>query len=143
IDAHETAFPALAARVRDGLNGGTSGADVAIVNLNRRSLLSDGGDPNKAVFDRMIARMTDPDLWRACEDCALAAQCYARHNARTFNHASLGTKISARLRMLYRLTELRGTQHITVRDVQSALAFMLTSGRNCAQIHDLYAGDHV
>src|SRR5207244_411116 len=49
IDAHETAFPALAARVRDGLNGGTSGAAVAIVNLHRRSLLSDGGDPNKAV----------------------------------------------------------------------------------------------
>ncbi|MGH3601029.1 MAG: hypothetical protein ACRDQH_12290, partial [Pseudonocardiaceae bacterium] len=53
--------------------------------------------------------------------------------------SSAGPKITARLRRLYRLTELRGTQHITVRDVQSALAFMLTSGRDCTQIHRLYA----
>jgi serine/threonine protein kinase len=143
MNAHQPDFPALAMRVREGLNGETNDEDVAIINLNRRSLLHDGGDPDGGVFDRMVARMTDPDLWRACDDCALATKCYARHNARTFAHASLGAKIAARLRMLYRLTELRGTQHITVRDVQSALAFMLTSGRDCAQIHDLYAGDHV
>ena len=64
--------------------------------------------------------------------------CYAPHNARTFAHPSAGPKVTARLRDLYRLVHLRGQLHITLRDLRSALAFMLTSGRDCAQIHELY-----
>jgi serine/threonine protein kinase len=143
LDAHQARFPALAERVHAELDGGAGDQGVAVINLNRRSLLYDHDELHGAVFDRMLARMTNPMRWEACDTCELANRCYARHNARTFAHASAGPKITARLRSLYQLTELRGTQHITIRDVQSALAFTLTSGRDCAQIHELYAGDHV
>ena len=75
---------------------------------------------------------------RPAQGCELARTCYAPHNARTFAHPSAGPKVTRRLRDLYRLVHLRGQLHITLRDLRSALAFMLTSGRDCAQIHELY-----
>lgn len=143
IDTHHSRFPALAAQVRSGLDGRVGELGIAVVNLNRRSLLVDQDELNGAVFDRMLSRMAHPIHWDACDTCELATKCFARHNARTFAHTSAGPKIGARLRELFRLTELRGTQHITIRDVQSALAFMFTSGKDCKQIHELYSGGHV
>lgn len=142
LNVHAEDFPALANLVRAGLAGAPVDATIAIINLNRRSLLQARPDSVGPVFDRMVARMTDPALWQACNSCALVDRCYARHNAQTFAHGSLGPKITSRLRTLFQVSELRGTQHHTMRDTQSALAFMLTSGRDCAEIHDLYAGDH-
>ncbi|MGH3272927.1 MAG: hypothetical protein ACRDNZ_01195, partial [Streptosporangiaceae bacterium] len=94
------------------------------------------------VFDRVLSQLTHERHWAACDGCELARTCYAPHNARTFAHASAGPKVTRRLRDLYRLVHLRGQLHITLRDLRSALAFMLTSGRDCAQIQELYrAGD--
>ena len=83
-------------------------------------------------------QLTSERLWAACAGCELARTCYAPHNARTFAHPSAGPKVTGRLRDLYRLVHLRGQLHVTLRDLRSALAFMLTSGRDCAQIHELY-----
>jgi serine/threonine protein kinase len=141
LSTHADRFPALADLVEEGLGGGTAPGPVLVVNLNRRSLLIAGDELDGPVFDRLLERMTHENHWEACASCALADSCYARHNAVTFAHPSAGATIRARLRRLFRLTELRGLSHLTVRDVQSALAFMLTSDRTCAQIHELYSGD--
>src|SRR5262249_11036921 len=73
--------------------------------------------------------------------CSLAAACYARHNAQTLANDGVGPKIVTRLRTLFSVTALRGVQHLTMRDIGSALAYLLTSGRSCEEIHQLYAGD--
>lgn len=140
LTTHTERFPALADLVAAGLDGQKTPEPVLVVNLNRRSLLVDADELDGPVFDRLLARMTHENHWEACGSCALADTCYARHNALTFGHPSAGATIRARLRRLFRLTELRGLVHLTVRDVQSALAFMLTSARTCAQIHELYSG---
>ena len=128
--------------VRDGLAGqGIRAGDIAVVNLNQRSLVAaagDAGEPGTPVFDRVLAELTSERFWAACEGCDLVRTCYAPHNARTFAHPSAGPKVTDRLRDLYRLVHLRGQLHITLRDLRSALAYMLTSGRDCAQIHELY-----
>lgn len=134
LAAHAGQFTELAPAVRAGLAGETRGGVVAVVNLNQRSLVA-GDEP---VFDRVLAQLTSERNWAACAACELVRTCYAPHNARTFAHPSAGPKVTRRLRDLYRLVHLRGQVHITLRDLRSALAFMLTSGRNCAQIHDLY-----
>ncbi len=87
--------------------------------------------------------MTHDRFWEACASCDLVNSCYVPHNVRTLAHPSAGPKIVKRLRELYRLAHLRGRMHITVRDLRSALAFTLTSGRDCAQIHELYRGDDI
>ncbi len=86
----------------------------------------------------MIGVMTDAKHWAACSSCDLAPRCYARHNAQTFAHPAAGPQVTERLASLYRMTHLRGRLHITLRDLRSALAYTLTSGRDCAQIHELY-----
>jgi serine/threonine protein kinase len=141
LTTHRERFPALSERVWQGLDGSGAPAPVLVVNLNRRSLLSEQNELDGPVFDRLLNRMTLEHHWEACDSCPLARTCYARHNALTFRHPSAGPKIRSRLRQLFQLTELRGLQHLTIRDVQSALAFMLTSARSCEQIHELYGGD--
>jgi hypothetical protein len=39
---------------------------------------------------------------------------------------------------LYAITHLRGRMHITLRDLRSALAYMLVGTRDCDEIHELY-----
>ncbi len=154
LTAHQDRFPALSEHVRrefsdrDGGAPGllaserdTAAEPVLVVNLNRRSLLSGQDEEIGTVFDRLLSRMAHENHWAACGSCPLVSTCYARHNALTFSHPSAAPKVMARLRRLYRLTELRGILHLTVRDVQSALAYMITSGRSCAQIHELYRSD--
>ena len=141
VSTHEQRFPTLAKRVRTGLAGAAEDGPIAVINLNRRSLLTEVDDLEAPVFDRLLARMTDSRRWEACWGCSLAATCYARHNAQTFANEGVGPKIVARLRTLFSMTALRGVQHLTMRDIGSALAYLLTSGRSCEEIHQLYAGD--
>jgi serine/threonine protein kinase len=142
LAAHEGRFGGLARLAKTGLTGQPAAGDIVVVNLNRRSLVADQDKAGGPVFDRVLAELTRERFWAACEKCELARTCYAPHNARTFAHPSAGPKITRRLRELYRLAHLRGQMHITIRDLRSALAFMLTSGRDCTQMHELYrAGD--
>lgn len=141
LTEHGNQFTALMETVHNGLTGQAPGGDIAVVNLNQRSLVAatgDKGEPGPPVFDRVLAELTSERRWAACESCDLVRTCYAPHNARTFAHPSAGPKITARLRELYRIVHLRGQLHVTLRDLRSALAYMLTSGRDCAQIHELY-----
>jgi serine/threonine protein kinase len=138
LAAHDTEFAELANAVQAGLTGAAARDGVAVVNLNRRSVVAVADELNGSIFARMLARMTHENFWAACESCELVKTCYAPHNARTLSHPSAGPKIVSRLQELYTLAHLRGRLHITVRDLRSALAFMLTSGRDCAEIHELY-----
>ena len=82
--------------------------------------------------------MSQQEYWEACEKCDLKGKCYAYHNAKTFQDPIAGPKVIERLKMLYTITHLRGRLHITMRDLRSALAFMLVGTRDCDGIHQLY-----
>ncbi|MFI9463270.1 methylation-associated defense system protein kinase MAD6 [Streptomyces xiamenensis] len=138
-------YPHLARLVNLGLAGRDTGATVAVVNLNTRDVAIRPTDAEgvpqdgESLLERMVARMTHERFWEDCASCDIAATCYARHNAQTFQHPSAGPQAMRRLRRIYELTQLRGKLHITLRDLRSALAFTLTSGRDCAEIHQLHA----
>ncbi|MFI7647019.1 protein kinase [Micromonospora sp. NPDC049460] len=141
LSTEEKAYPKLADLVRAGLRGEPTPARTVVVNLNRRSLLAPTSELQESIFDRLLIRLTDERYWSACGGCALERTCYARHNALTFAHPTAGPQIRERLRDLYRLADLRGRLHMTMRDLRSAFAYMLTSGRDCASIHQLYAAN--
>lgn len=138
-------YPRLAKLVNLGLSGRDTGQAVAVVNLNARDVTARPSDTDgtpqdgESLLERMADRMTHERFWEDCVGCDLAETCYARHNAQTFQHPSAGPQAKRRLRRIYELTQLRGKLHITLRDLRSALAFTLTSGRDCAEIHQLYA----
>lgn len=137
LATHEADFPALAALVRRAFATGETEAAVAVVNLNLRSVVApaEGG----SILERTLLNMTRAENWAACEGCDLKSSCYALHNARSFQDEIAGPRLIERLKTLYTMAHLRGRLHITMRDLRSALSFMLIGNRDCAEIHSLYA----
>lgn len=137
LAAHEREFTALAGLVRRGFASGQAESGVVVVNLNLRSVVAD--TDSGSILERTLQRMTAPEHWQACEHCDLKTTCYALHNARSFQDEIASPRLTERLKTLYTMTHLRGRLHITMRDLRSALSFMLIGNRDCADIHQLYA----
>jgi serine/threonine protein kinase len=135
---HEEEFPLLAMQIQRGLAGATPEGGIALINLNLRSVIAEAEEGQPSILERLIARMTQQEYWQACEKCDLKGKCYAYHNARTFQDSVAGRKVIERLKMLYTITHLRGRLHITMRDLRSALAYMLVGTQDCDGIHQLY-----
>lgn len=135
---HEEDFPLLAKQIQQGLAGADPENGIAVINLNLRSVVAEPEEGQPSILERLIARMSQQDYWQACEKCDLKGKCFAYHNARTFQDPVAGPKVIERLKMLYTITHLRGRLHITMRDLRSALAFMLVGTRDCDGIHQLY-----
>jgi serine/threonine protein kinase len=141
LTTHESDFPALTALVRRAFATGEIEPKVAIVNLNLRSVVAP--DEGGSILERTLKSIVNPNHWAACEQCDLKDSCYALHNARSFQDEIAGPRLIERLKTLYTMTHLRGKLHITMRDLRSALSFMLIGNRDCAEIHSLYAtGQH-
>lgn len=135
---HEEEFPLLARQIQEGLAGNALEDGIAVINLNLRSVVANPGEDQLSILERLLIRLSQPEFWRACDKCDLKAKCYAYHNASTFRDPVAGPKVIERLKMLYTITHLRGRLHITMRDLRSALAFMLVGTRDCDGIHQLY-----
>jgi serine/threonine protein kinase len=135
---HEEEFPLLAKQIQQGLAGASPEGGIAVINLNLRSVVAEPEKGQASILERLVARMSQQEYWQACEKCDLKGKCYAYHNARTFQDPVAGPKVTQRLKMLYTMTHLRGRLHITMRDLRSALAFMLVGTRDCDGIHQLY-----
>lgn len=145
LAAHERDFPALTALVRRAFATGEAESGVAVVNLNLRSVVADDASNAEggSILERTLRSIVRPENWAACEQCDLKDSCYALHNARSFQDEIAGPRLLERLKMLYTMAHLRGRLHITMRDLRSALSFMLIGNRDCGEIHALYAsGKH-
>ena len=131
-------FPLLAKYVEQGLAGGENSDGISVINLNMRSVVSEPSAGKDSILERIIKKITEKKYWLACENCDLKDRCYVFHNARTLQDTAAGPKVIERLKMLYTIVHLQNRMHITMRDLRSALAFMLVGTRNCDSIHQLY-----
>ena len=142
LDEYRERFPRLITIVQQGLKGNNLAAKTILINLNLRSVVADLGENNKeennSIYDRLIRRFTKPEFWQACSNCDLQNKCYIYHNAQTFGDRKMGAKVIARLKTLYTLTHFRSRLHITLRDLRSALAYMLVGTKDCDGVHQLY-----
>jgi serine/threonine protein kinase len=110
---------------------------LLIVNLNLRAVVA-VGEQGKSILDQMLDRLAVPALWSKCAMCDLAKQCYAKFNADSLNDPNYGVQIRERLKMLFQIAHLRRRLHITIRDLRSALAFIIAGTADCDEIHALY-----
>jgi serine/threonine protein kinase len=141
VDFLETSrdkFPALLALVEEGLRTGEDRNGIAVINLNWRSVVASPISEDNSILERQLRTLVKPKFWQACQSCDLKDKCYVHHNAQTFQDPTAAPQVIERLKTLYTLSHLRGRLHITIRDLRSALSFMLTSARSCGEIHDLY-----
>ena len=139
LSGNSKEFPALKSLVEESLKDGLLQNEVAVVNLNMRDILASTQTQPQSIFVRIIGKMTSAKLWQGCDYCALKDKCYVKHNVATFQDEQTGPKVIERLSYLYKLTSLRNQLHITMRDLRSALSYMLVGEYSCAEIKDIYA----
>jgi serine/threonine protein kinase len=138
LSEHQQLFPRLTELAHAGLEGTGAAKRVVVINLNLRSIVADQGEQHTSIFDNLLRRMLNKQLWQPCASCDLKNRCYIYHNARTLMDPVAGARTIERLKILYTITHLRGQLHITLRDLRSALAYMLVGTRDCNDVHALY-----
>jgi hypothetical protein len=111
-------------------------SSVWVVDLKQRSYVDLAPNPEQpSVMRQMLASLTAEQHWSICKLCSASPVCPIYSNA-----VALGSKLpdSApdQLEQLLLLAHLRGERHITVRDLSSGLALLITGDLGCADIHD-------
>jgi len=135
-------FLTLSDIVDEGLKTGKITNKIAVINLNNRSIVATSQEDPESIFVRLIKKILSPENWNPCESCTLNNRCYIRHNILTLQDETAGPQIIHRLETLYKFTHLRGQTHITLRDLRSALAYLVTSNRTCQMIKSLYESEN-
>ncbi|MCX6020545.1 MAG: hypothetical protein NTZ05_02220 [Chloroflexi bacterium] len=110
---------------------------VWVIDLKRRSyvrLRPDADTPS--VMRRVLARLTAAKEWEDCGGCVAQDACPILRNARRLGDAGDGAP-AERLERLLLLAHLRGQRHTTMRDLRSALAYLITADLGCREVHVL------
>ncbi len=134
FNRYEAQFPWLAKHVRQARQTlFPEASPVWVVDLKRRAFVRfPGADVSEAsIFARILQSLVAPEQWKICESCTAQAICPIRQNA-----AALRKKRTQQaLEHLLLLTHLRRHRHMTMRDLRSALAYVITGNADCAFIH--------
>ncbi|GCE27574.1 protein kinase [Dictyobacter alpinus] len=113
--------------------------DVWLVDMKQRAFVSLPGEEEHSIFKPMLSSFVKPQHWTICESCSAQDICPIRKNA-----IALKKKVVANhLEYLFLLIHLRRQRHITMRDLRSAVSYILTGNKSCQDIHDLNEGTEI
>lgn len=108
---------------------------VALVDLKSRCLTAER-DIESPLFERVLLVILEHPGWKECERCKARTACIIRFNRDSLADERNGAVMRARLARLFHLTHLRGTRHTTIRDLRSALSYVIAGVRSCKEIHE-------
>lgn len=106
---------------------------LMVINLNHRSVTARTAD-EPSLFARQIKKFTRHDFWHMCSGCPVADRCFIKYNVESFQDSSAGDEIIGRMEWLLRTVVYKRELHITMRDLRSFIAFMLTRDHSCSQV---------
>lgn len=109
---------------------------LMIINLNLRSIAA-SEEEGESLFRSQIKKLTRPELWFQCADCALAKQCFIRYNVNTLNDSAAGNEVIKRMEWLVRTVSYKRELHITMRDLRSFIAYMISRDCSCEDVSGL------
>lgn len=107
------------------------------VDLKRRAFVALPEAEEASIFTKVLRSFVDEQHWRVCEECAAQAICPIRNNAAALRKRS----INKWLEYLLLLAHLRRQRHITMRDLRSAIAYLITGNFSCQQVHEARHGE--
>ncbi|QDT04247.1 Serine/threonine-protein kinase PrkC [Rubripirellula lacrimiformis] len=123
-------FRWLCDALRKQMDGEVSGEEVLLIDLKHRAPIS--ADPKqKSLFLGLLDAFVRPDNFEVCRCCSAFDECPIRHNAQVLRHPQPREKLVDLLAGVYFLAERRPT----IRDLRSAMAWMITGDRGCSDIH--------
>lgn len=111
---------------------------MLVVNLNLRAIAAGG---NKSLMERQLLALLKPEIWAPCESCSFKSRCPLKANADTLRDPASGASVRSRLRRLFEVVHLRRQQHVTMRDLRSALSYLLLQDHSCDDIARILSGD--
>lgn len=109
---------------------------VWVIDLKRRAFVSDGRSAEPSIARRVLNSLVNADKWRICEQCASQAMCPISANAKALRQP----ETADRLERLLLLTHLRRRRHMTMRDLRSVLAYLISGDASCEDIHAMREG---
>lgn len=109
---------------------------MVLLNLNWRSIVAETQD-QPSILEKQLKALLKDELWRPCETCDYAPQCFIYYNARSLGDPAAGPEIRNRLSHLFETVHLRRQLHITMRDLRSALSFLICRDRACLNVPDM------
>jgi hypothetical protein len=121
-------FVGLARFAHAALNGNAQPPYGLLVNLNLRAVTANG---DLSLIEKQLVKLLDETLWRPCDSCSHKTRCPIKYNVDTLRDPASGLETRRRVRRLFEIVHLRRRSHITVRDLRSALSWMLLRDHNC------------
>ncbi len=113
------------------------GLDVWVIDLKKRAFVNLPDADKDSVFRQVLQRLVAADKWQICEACAAQTICPLRNNALALRKP----RVVQRLEYLFLLSHLRRQRHTTMRDLRSALAYLITGNKSCKQVHAARHGE--
>jgi serine/threonine protein kinase len=105
--------------------------DVWVIDLKKRAFVNLPDAEGDSVFRQVLQSLVTADKWKICEDCAAKVVCPLKNNALALRKS----RVISRLEFLFLLSHLRRQRHTTMRDLRSALAYLITGNKSCEQVH--------
>lgn len=105
--------------------------DVWVIDLKKRSFVNLPDSGEHSIFRQVLQRLVAAEKWKVCEECAAKVVCPLRNNALELRKP----RVIQRLEFLFLLSHLRRQRHTTMRDLRSALAYLITGNKSCEQVH--------
>ena len=109
---------------------------VMVINLNLRSVTAVDAN-GETLLRKQVKALTNPRLWSKCATCPMASRCFINFNVKSLNDTAVGNEIIKRLEWIVRTIVYKREVHITMRDLRSMIAWMITRDYNCASIPSL------
>lgn len=106
---------------------------VMVINLNLRSVTAID-ESGESLLRKQIQSLTSPALWAKCATCPMANKCFINFNVKSLNDSAVGNEIIKRLEWIVRTIVYKREVHITMRDLRSMIAWMITRDYNCSHI---------
>ncbi len=110
---------------------------LMIINLNLRSVTA-VDDQEPSLFRQQVKALTKKSLWNKCEGCSVANKCFIKYNVDSLNDPASGDEVITRMEWLLRTVGLKRELHITMRDLRSYIAFMISRDHSCEEVESVY-----
>lgn len=127
-------FQGLKRFVLDALDGRAPALGTLLVNLNVRAVTAHG---DKSLLEKQLQRFLQPELWTPCRRCSLKDKCPIKHNVDSLGDPTAGVAVRRRIRRLFEVVHLRRRMHVTMRDLRSALSYLLLRDTSCTDVAQL------
>ena len=150
-EPRETPLKGILLRLLDGSEGWRQHPSIRFHHLNRRSRVGKVSPADRRITTEFLERLLQglyggeeaERTWEPCTTCTAMERCKVYETARVFGPGSLPNRASdevrgrARDRLFEALqaVHLRGETHLTVRELRSALSYILFGTRYCKDYH--------